>query len=83
LDGKASARDEFLRLRVSYEQNSENRGKVPLQDEKAEVAKVDKLASAGAPSAARGDAEQGPSKRRLEQLATIWARQTGRKIVVA
>jgi hypothetical protein len=68
---------------VSYEQNSENGRKVPLQDEKAEVAKVDKPASAGAPSAARDDAEHRPSKRRLEQLATIWARQTGRKIVVA
>ena len=56
---------------------------MPLQDEKAEVAKVDKLASAGAPSEAREEAEQRPSKRRLEQLATIWARQTGRKIVVA
>jgi len=56
---------------------------VPLQDEKAEVAKVDKPASAGAPSEAREEAEQRPSKRRLEQLATIWARQTGRKIVVA
>jgi len=26
---------------------------------------------------------QEPSKRRLEELAEIWARQTGRKIIVA
>jgi hypothetical protein len=41
---------------------------MPRQDKKAETANPDR--------------PQRPSKRRLEQLARIWARQTGRKIVV-
>jgi hypothetical protein len=41
---------------------------MPGQDKKAEPANADR--------------PQRPSKQRLEQLARIWARQTGRKIVV-
>jgi hypothetical protein len=42
---------------------------MPRQDKKAETANADTPGQ--------------PSKRRLEQLARIWARQTGRKIVVS
>jgi hypothetical protein len=42
---------------------------MPGQDKKTEPANADR--------------PQRPSKRRLEQLARIWARQTGRKIVVS
>jgi hypothetical protein len=42
---------------------------MPRQDKKAETANTDRPGR--------------PSRRRLEQLARLWARQTGRKIVVS
>jgi hypothetical protein len=45
---------------------------------------VEALASAGGVAKApQVDAAHGPTRGRLEQLAAIWARQTGRTIVVA
>ena len=43
---------------------------------------VEELAYGGATRTARGDGAHPPSKRRLEQLAALWARQTGRTIVI-
>jgi hypothetical protein len=43
---------------------------------------IEELASGGATRAAHGDGPNPPSKRRLEQLAALWARQTGRTIVI-
>jgi hypothetical protein len=58
-----------------------------LQETNAANAKTDRrgdeIAAAAAAQAPHEDAAQRLSKRRLEQLAVIWARQTGRKIVVA
>jgi hypothetical protein len=55
---------------------------MPLQNAQAEASKLHRPASTGAAGAAHEDHAHRPSRRRLEQLATIWARQTGRKIVV-
>jgi hypothetical protein len=43
---------------------------------------IEELASGGATRTAHGDEPNPPSKRRLEQLAALWARQTGRTIVI-
>ena len=43
---------------------------------------VEELASGGATRTAHGDGANPPSKRRLEQLAALWARQTGRTIAI-
>jgi len=60
---------------------------MPLQHTNSANARIDgrlaELAAVGAVRSAQGDAVNRPSKRRLEQLATLWARQTGRTIVVA
>jgi hypothetical protein len=55
---------------------------VPLLNDYLPSPEVDVNAGAGAAGAAHPD-ETRPSKRRLEQLAALWARQTGRTIVVA
>jgi hypothetical protein len=60
---------------------------MPLHHTNSANARIDErleeLAAVGAVKAAHEDAVNRPSKRRLEQLATIWAKQTGRTIVVA
>ena len=43
---------------------------------------VEELASGGPTRTAHGDGANPPSKRRLEQLAALWARQTGRTIAI-
>jgi hypothetical protein len=52
---------------------------MPPQNDKAEIANVDKPAGVGP---ANDQAGKRPSKRRLKRLATLWAKQTGRKVVV-
>jgi hypothetical protein len=59
---------------------------MPLQGRNGAMLKIDSLvgeaASGGGTAAAHEDGARWPSKRRLEQLAALWARQTGRTIVV-
>ena len=43
---------------------------------------VEELASGGPTRTAHADGARPPSKRRLEQLAALWARQTGRTIAI-
>ena len=43
---------------------------------------VEELASGGATRTTLRDGAHPPSKRRLEQLAALWARQTGRTIAI-
>jgi hypothetical protein len=57
-----------------------------LHREKDAIVRIDslvqELGSGGATRTAHADGARPPSKRRLEQLAALWARQTGRTIVI-